>query len=57
MIANESKALQQFDADQTRGLNKPNPAGSAWQALRCQVLGRRTKAGRLYSEVTATERV
>ena len=31
--------------------------GSAWQARRSSVLGRRTGAGRLYSGVTATERV
>src|SRR4051812_7058712 len=57
MLANESKALQQIDADQLRLWNKPKPAGSAWQGRRCQVLGRRTKAGRLYSGFTATERV
>ena len=28
--------------------NKPKPAGSAWQARRSSVIGRRTKAGRLY---------
>jgi hypothetical protein len=36
-----------------RSPNKPNIAGSAWQARRSPVLGRRTEAGRLYSEVTA----
>src|SRR5262249_3094405 len=33
--------------------NKPNLMGSAWQSARCQVIGRRTVAGRLYLEVTA----
>src|SRR6201991_3429483 len=33
--------------------NKPNLWGSAWQATRCQVIGRRTEAGWLYLEVTA----
>jgi hypothetical protein len=28
--------------------NKPNIEGSAWQARRSSVLGRRTEAGRLY---------
>src|SRR5882757_6038066 len=46
---------QVFDPNQSLGWNKPKCAGSAWQVRRCQVLGRRTGAGRLYSVVTATE--
>src|SRR4051794_25086511 len=48
-------AQQVSDPNQRLGWNKPKCAGSAWQARRCQVLGRRTRAGRLYSVVTATE--